>query len=86
MKNAVIHNIRAKVSSKGQVVLSRVLRGFLGVRPGSEIVFEARQNGSCQIKPMRRSIQMLFGRLKRSGAKPLTVEAMDAAIIKAVSE
>ncbi|OGT44570.1 MAG: hypothetical protein A3E82_01610 [Gammaproteobacteria bacterium RIFCSPHIGHO2_12_FULL_38_11] len=80
--------IREKVilSSKGQVVIPKSLRIKLGMHSGNELLLLVRLDGVLEIKPIKRSIAMLFGCCKRPNQKPMTVKEMDKAIMKAVSE
>lgn len=77
---------KAIVSSKGQVVIPRKVREMLGIRAGRELSLNVRKDGVIEMKPIERSIEMFFGRGKRKGAKPISVEEMDEAIAQAVME
>lgn len=54
-----------KVGPKGQVVIPKAERDRLGIAPGSEIVFEAIDEGV--VLRRRESISDLRGMFKRSG-------------------
>jgi AbrB family looped-hinge helix DNA binding protein len=84
MRSAINLNAKTAVSSKGQVVIPRVFREMLGLHNGSELVFEMQQNGTLAMKPIRRSIDMFFGRCKRKGEPALSITGMDEAIARAV--
>lgn len=86
MKIAVSVNSKAIVSSKGQVVIPRVLREKLGIHAGNELLFKARPDGVIEIRQLERSIEMFFGRCKRSHESPMSIEEIDAAIGQAVIE
>jgi len=42
--------VRRKVGPKGQIVIPKVIREFLGIEPGAEVLLEVR-NGKLIIKP-----------------------------------
>ncbi len=86
MKSAIAMNSKAIVSSKGQVVIPRILREKLGIHAGNELLFSARKDGILEVKPVERSIEMFFGRCKQVAEPPMSIEDMDAAIMAAVGE
>lgn len=77
---------KAIVSSKGQVVIPRKVREMLGIRAGRELSLNVRQDGVIEMKPVTRTIDMLFGCCKRKGEKAMSIEEMDEAIAQAVME
>lgn len=86
MKSAITANNKAIVSSKGQVVIPKLLREKFGIHAGNELLFKARPDGIIEMKPVERSIEMFFGRCKQTGEAPMSVKEMDEAIAQAVSE
>lgn len=86
MKSAMITNNKAIVSSKGQVVIPKILREKFGIHAGNELLFKARSDGVIEMKPVGRSIEMFFGRCKQASKTPMSVKEMDEAIMQAVSE
>lgn len=86
MKSAVLLSDKAVISSKGQVVIPRALRVKLGIHAGNELLFTVRADGVIEMIPVRRSIEVLFGCCKRGHEKPMSIQDMDDAIMKAVSE
>jgi AbrB family looped-hinge helix DNA binding protein len=86
MKSAVLLSDKAVISSKGQVVIPYALRLKLGIHAGNELLFTIRADGVVEMIPIKRSIEMLFGCCKRDREKPMSVQDMDDAIMKAVSE
>jgi AbrB family looped-hinge helix DNA binding protein len=77
-----IHS-KAIVSSKGQVVIPRKLREMLGIHAGLELVLNVRKDGVIEMKPSERTIDMFFGRCKRSNESSMSISEMDDAIAKA---
>ncbi len=86
MRSAITLNAKAIMSSKGQVVIPRQLREALGIHSGSELIFEMHENGVLQVKPVKRSIEMFFGRCKQIGEAPLSIADIDQAIGQAVTK
>ena len=81
------HN-QAILSSKGQVVIPKALREQLGIHTGNTLIFKVRSNGVLEIKAIKRSIEMFFGRCKQTkkATAPLSIQEMDEAIMQAVSD
>jgi len=50
--------VKRTVGPKGQVVIPKDLRDHLGVEPGSEVVFEVREN-EVVLKPSRASAEVV---------------------------
>jgi AbrB family looped-hinge helix DNA binding protein len=44
--------VKRTIGSKGQVVIPKVVRNHLGVEPGSEVIFEVKEN-EIVIKPSK---------------------------------
>jgi AbrB family looped-hinge helix DNA binding protein len=72
-----------KLSVKGQVVLPKAVRDAHGWKAGVEFTVESTESGVL-LKPKaarkQGTIANLAGILKRSGRKPVSLKAMDAAI------
>lgn len=86
MRSAATINNKAIVSSKGQVVIPKVLREKMGIHTGNELLFKVRPDGIIEIRPVERSIEMFFGRCKRKASTAMSIAEMDKAIEQAVSE
>lgn len=85
MKPIAPIQIKATVSAKGQVVIPLLLRDRLGIHAGTELIFTMHDD-VLEIKPLKRSIEMLFGCCKKAGEQPMSIEEMDMAIAKTVLE
>jgi len=44
--------MKSKIGPKGQVVIPKEIREMMGIRPGSEVVFEVR-GGEVVVKPLQ---------------------------------
>ena len=86
MKHAIVMNGKAIVSSKGQVVIPRLIREAVGIHAGSELIFEAHENGVLEVKPVKRSIEMFFGCCKQKRQSVKQTTDIDEAIRQAVLE
>ncbi|MCO5163234.1 MAG: AbrB/MazE/SpoVT family DNA-binding domain-containing protein [Mesorhizobium sp.] len=77
-------NARARISSKGQLVLPKAVRDEFGLGPGSEVDIES-VGGSIILKPIARkrrkqyTIDEVAGFLKYDGP-PVSIRDMDRAI------
>ncbi len=51
-------NFKRRLGPKGQVVIPKDVRDFLSIEPGSEVVFEVKEEGAF-MKPSRAPSQLL---------------------------
>jgi AbrB family looped-hinge helix DNA binding protein len=74
------------LSSKGQVVIPKILRERLGLHPGSELLIRLKGKDVLEFKPIQRHISEMFGKGAPYVADqpPMSVEDMDSAIAQAV--
>lgn len=70
----------SRLSTKGQLVIPQEIRGLLGVRPGDRIDFVVAEDGTVTLRPALLDVRDLRGLLRREGAEPVSVEAMNEAI------
>ena len=71
--------LTATVTSKGQLTLPKPLRDAFRLRAGSRVVFKLNE-ADAVMKPETCPVDELFGVLKRTGQKPVSVDRMNAAI------
>ncbi|WP_062377299.1 AbrB/MazE/SpoVT family DNA-binding domain-containing protein [Demequina pelophila] len=77
----------ATLTSKGQVTIPVEVRAALDLHAGDRIQFTEIAPGVFEVRPANGSITVLRGALAhRAPATPLTVEDMDEAIGRGVSE
>ena len=69
----------ATLTSKGQITVPRDVRQRLGLDSGDRVEFVEIEPGVFAIKPVIDDVRSLKGLLKKP-AKPVSVEAMNAAI------
>lgn len=78
--------MRATMTSKGQVTLPKDIRDKLKLKAGDSLDFRQMPDGSVIMRAANRSVFDLVGLLARPGQQPVSVEEMDEAIGRAVSE
>ncbi len=72
------------VTSKGQTTLPRDVRAALGLSPGDRVRYVILDGEVRLLKA--RPVSDLAGLLRRPGAKPVSLEAMDEAIATAAAD
>lgn len=70
------------LTSKGQTTIPKDVRNHLKLRTGDQIDFVIEPDGSVVIRPATVHVRELKGILHRKGMKPLSVNAMNAAVRK----
>ncbi|HEX9626676.1 MAG TPA: type II toxin-antitoxin system PrlF family antitoxin [Acidiferrobacterales bacterium] len=70
----------ARLSSKGQITIPRDVRERLKLKLGDKLRFRIADNGQVVLEAAQHHVTELYGLLRRKGAKPVSVEAMDEAI------
>jgi AbrB family looped-hinge helix DNA binding protein len=71
----------ASLSSKGQVTIPKPIRDLLKVRTGDRLDFVV-EGDRVVMRPGTRDLRSLRGILHRPGRKPVSVEAMNAAVAR----
>jgi len=72
----------AKITSKGQITIPREVRDQLKVESGDNVIFFLNNRGEMVVDGVSGDVRDLKGFLKRRGQKRLSVEEMDAAILR----
>ena len=72
------------LTSKGRTTIPVDIRERLGIKPGSQIEFHLRSNGSAIMRVRRGTLNDFIGILRQPGRRALSLKAMDAGIAKAV--
>jgi antitoxin PrlF len=76
---------RAKMTSKGQVTVSKAIRDALGLRAGVTLHFSVDQTGRLLVTPLTGRLEDLVDILPKP-EKPLTIEQINDAIEQAAVE
>jgi AbrB family looped-hinge helix DNA binding protein len=72
----------ATVTAKGQVTLPKKVREALRIKPGDQIDFVLGAEGEVRLRAGRFDARDLKGLLHRFGRKPVSLEAMEAAVAR----
>jgi antitoxin PrlF len=72
----------ATVTSKGQITLPKAVRDVLRVHTGDQVDFVISERGEVTLQPVTIDITELRGMLKRPGQRTVSVEEMNAAILR----
>ena len=72
----------ATVTSKGQITLPKAVRDVLRVDTGDQVDFVISEQGEVTIHPVTVDVTELRGMLKRPGQRAVSVEEMNAAILR----
>lgn len=72
----------ATVTSKGQITLPKTVRELLRVETGDQVDFFVNEHGEMTVRPVRLDITELRGLLQRPRKRSVSVEAMNAAILR----
>lgn len=74
------------ITSKGRVTIPKVIRDAMGLRPGDRVRFVRRDDGTVVVEPETVDVRSLAGILKGKLKGPLTLEALEDAVERAVME
>lgn len=74
----------ATMSGKGQVTIPKKVRDAFDLHTGDKIEFVLEKEGVITVRPIKKSVDDVFGRLFNPAQKPLSVEEMNEAIGKKV--
>ena len=72
----------ATVTSKGQVTIPKAVREILRVEAGDQVDFVVTDRGDIVVRGASRDVRELRGLLKRPGRRVVTVEDMNAAVLR----
>ena len=72
----------AIMRSKGQITLPKSVRDHLRVGSGDVVDFVINERGDVVVRAVTSDVSELKGLLKRPGRRPVSVRAMDAAILR----
>lgn len=72
----------ATLTSKGQITLPKVVRELLQVDAGDQVDFVVNDRGDVMVRSVSLDITEIKGILRRPGRRGVSVEAMNAAILR----
>lgn len=67
------------ITTKGQVTVPKSIRDYLGLKPGSPVVFERASNGDVVLRPARKSAKRQpsrFAKLRGRATVRMTTDAI----------
>jgi antitoxin PrlF len=74
--------VTARLTSKGQITIPKSVRDSLRLHTGDRVAFVVHGDAEAVIKPVTKSVDEVFGRLRRAGQPRKTVEEMQASVAK----
>jgi len=72
----------ATLTSKGQITLPKAVRDRLQIDTGDQVDFVLNENGDIVVRPLTLDITELKGLLQRPRKRPVSIAAMNAAIVR----
>ncbi|RPJ16751.1 MAG: AbrB/MazE/SpoVT family DNA-binding domain-containing protein [Desulfobacteraceae bacterium] len=76
----------ATLTTKGQVTIPKAVRDSMRINAGDRIEFIITEGGEALIRPITKKVDDVFGRLYKTGRKPVSVEQMDVKIRQRILE
>ena len=73
----------ATLTSKGQITIPKEVRDRLKLRTGDRLNFVLSSKGEVLLKPAKIHVRELYGLLQRKGRRPVSIEDMDAGVLRA---
>lgn len=70
---------QAKVTSKGQITLPKLVRDALGLATGDRVAF-VEDAGGFRLVPANRDVRELRGMFHQPGRKPVSIDEMNATV------
>ena len=70
----------ATLTSKGQVTIPKAIRESLRLHAGDKVEFVITESKEAILRPITRKVDEVFGRLHKTGRKPVSVEKMNNGI------
>ena len=72
--------VTATITSKGQITIPKEVRDCLQLHTGDRVAFFVEEAGCAVLKPVTRSVDQVFGRLRSPGGPVRSVADMDRAV------
>jgi len=77
--------VTATLTSKGQMTIPKAVRESLRLRSGDRVEFVVHDQSEATMRPITKSVDDVFGRLRVRGQAAVTVARMDEAIAREMS-
>lgn len=78
--------VTATLTSKGQLTIPKAVRDSLNLHAGDRVAFIVHNDTEAVLKPVTKSVDEVFGRLRSAGQQRKSVEDMNAAVAKRMRE
>ena len=72
--------VSASVTSKGQITIPKAVRDSLGLNPGDRVAFEMHGSSEVVLKPLTKSVDDVFGKLRNPRIAKKSVSQMNQGI------
>lgn len=76
----------ATLTSKGQVTIPKAVRESLRLHAGDKVEFVVTDSKEALLRPITRKVDEVFGRLHKTGRKPISVDRMNIGIRQKMRE
>ena len=76
----------ATLTSEGQVTIPKAIRESLRLHAGDKVEFVITESKEALLRPITRKVDEVFGRLHKTGRKPISVGKMNDGIRQKVRE
>lgn len=76
----------ATLTSKGQVTIPKAIRESLRLHAGDKVEFVITESKEALLRPITKKVDEVFGRLHKTGRKPISVGKMNNGISQKMQE
>lgn len=76
----------ATLTSKGQVTIPKAIRESLRLHAGDKVEFVITESKEALLRPITKKVDEVFGRLHKTGRKPISVGKMNNGISQKMRE
>lgn len=70
----------ATITNKGQVTIPKKVRDAMNLHFGDKIEFVCEEEGTITVRPVKKSVDAVFGRLNGKGRRSLSTEEIDEVV------
>ena len=70
----------ATMTNKGQITIPKEIRDMLGLHSGDKLDFSCEKGGRLIVRPLKKNVDDLYGKLFQPEREPLSTEAINDAI------
>ncbi len=72
----------ATITNKGQVTIPKKVRDAFHLHSGDKLEFVCEKEGVITVRPVKKAVDDVFGKLGKKGTRPLSPEDMNEAVRK----